>query len=190
MLMIFCLQLYPRVQTSKKAVEWLSQEQKSSLRHLVMMLSQHTPSCYNIYVFFFLWFWYKREMRRDYESQVESYLQIVLTHRTYAIRQGQMMVGNYKEMFWKEIVYCITVLKVILCPVLYIYIYTHIYTYTYTDILCLVFNMYLITICLHYVMFIKQKARYRYLQKYFKYINMLAVLVTCRDQTSIVNTCA
>jgi hypothetical protein len=60
---------------------------------------------------------------------------------------------------------------------IYIYIYTH--THTYTDILCLVFNMYLITVCLQYVVFIKQKARYRYLQKYFKYINILAVLVTC-----------
>jgi len=56
---------------------------------------------------------------------------------------------------------------------------SYIYTHIYTDILCLVFDMYLRTVSLQYEMSIIQMARYRYLQKYFKYISMLAVLVTC-----------
>ena len=65
---------------------------------------------------------------------------------------------------------------VILCPVLYIYTHIHTYIQIYCALFC---NIYQMTVCVQYEMFIKQMARYRYLQKYFKYINMLAVLVTC-----------
>jgi hypothetical protein len=167
----FCLQLYPRVHTSKKAVEWLSQEQKPSLQRAVLLLSQYTSSCYNVHIFFFLWFWYKSEMRCDYESQV--------AYRTYTVQQGQVMVGDFKEMFWNEIIYLITVFKVILCPVLYIYTHTHTYIQIYCALFC---NMYVMTVCVQYEMFIKQMARYTYLQKYF----MLAVLVTCWDIKQVV----
>jgi hypothetical protein len=125
-LITFCLQLYPRVQTSKKAVEWLSQQQKPSLQRVVLLwrLSKHTSTCYNVHIFFFLRFWYKSEMRCDYESQV--------AYRTYTVQQVQVMFGDFKEMFWNEIVYLIAVLKVILCPVLYIYTHTYTNIYRYT----------------------------------------------------------